>query len=168
MMMLLPSVLAVSSETAQPRDTTVAASARSATASISDNMDFLYTVKCRGCHQTSGEGTATDYDFIPPLKDFIGNFLSIPGGRSYLVRVPGVYQANLTDQQTADMLNYIIGRYAGMSLTDSAFEAFTAAEIAALKMAGPIRDVVGQRRMLLGDMAAAGLSNSDTAAGMYQ
>ena len=55
----------------------------------------LYALHCMGCHQRHGEGHGT----VPELRGFVGNFLKVPGGREFLVQVPGVAQSGLTDDE---------------------------------------------------------------------
>ena len=42
------------------------------------------------------------------MKDFLGNFLSVEGGREFLIRVPGVANAPLSDTAIAELLNWTL------------------------------------------------------------
>lgn len=46
-----------------------------------------YKLKCQGCHRPDGSGDDTSN---PPMRDMVARFLSVPGGREFLGRVPGV------------------------------------------------------------------------------
>jgi len=67
-----------------------------------------YQLQCAGCHRDSGEGSAAND--TPRMQGFVGNFLKVPGGREFLVRVPGISQSALNDQQIADLLNWLLAR----------------------------------------------------------
>ena len=53
-----------------------------------------YMLKCQGCHRPDGSG---DDQSAPPLRGVVARFLTVPGGREFLGRVPGVATANLDD-----------------------------------------------------------------------
>ena len=67
-----------------------------------------YQLQCAGCHRDHGEGSAAND--TPRRQGFVGNFLRVPGGREFLVRVPGISQSALNDQQIADLLNWLLAR----------------------------------------------------------
>ncbi len=58
-----------------------------------------YMLNCQGCHATDGRGL----NDIPTMADFVGNFLSVDGGRAYLVQVPGSANSLLSDQDLANV-----------------------------------------------------------------
>lgn len=64
-----------------------------------------YALNCQGCHQFDGSGMG---DRVPAMKGFVANFLSVPGGREYLTRVPGVTGAALDDEALAKVMNYVL------------------------------------------------------------
>ncbi len=41
----------------------------------------------------------------------VSRFLTVEGGRQYLVRVPGVAFSNLSDAEVADLLNWMLERF---------------------------------------------------------
>jgi hypothetical protein len=62
----------------------------------------------QGCHRPDGsgsEGTA------PSLAGTVAKFLSVPGGREYLGRVPGVATSPLSDKDLAEVLNWMLWRF---------------------------------------------------------
>lgn len=64
-----------------------------------------YTMHCQGCHKDDGSGQP---GFVPELKGSVAKFLAVPGGREYLVRVPGTAQSMLSDAEAADVLNWMV------------------------------------------------------------
>ncbi|MCY1338727.1 hypothetical protein D9M69_245920 [compost metagenome] len=91
-----------------------------------------YQLQCAGCHLGDGEGSRAND--TPRMKDFVGNFLKVEGGREFLVRVPGMAQSALSDGQLADLLNWLL-REDGMAGTSmpAEYHAYTAEEVAAIR-----------------------------------
>lgn len=84
-----------------------------------------WTLNCQGCHRLDGtgsEGTA------PSLAGTVAKFLWVPGGREYLLRVPGVATAPLTNEDLAEVVNWMLWRFDKQDLPAS-FQPFTAAEM---------------------------------------
>jgi hypothetical protein len=50
-----------------------------------------YMLQCQGCHLADGSGAP---GAVPDLRGSLGRFLGVPGGREYLVRVPGAAQSS--------------------------------------------------------------------------
>lgn len=92
-------------------------------ASADPRTDYL--LYCRGCHLISGEGVPPD---VPTLIDEIGKIVSIPGGREYIVRVPGVSQSAITDEELAAVLNWVLAELNADTVPDG-FEPYTAREV---------------------------------------
>ncbi|AEB58910.1 hypothetical protein MDS_2879 [Ectopseudomonas mendocina NK-01] len=42
------------------------------------------------------------------MKDFVGNFLKVEGGREFLVRVSGMSQSALNNAQLAGVFNWLL------------------------------------------------------------
>ena len=72
-----------------------------------------YMLMCQGCHLQDGSGTP---EKVPALKDEVGRFLQVTGGREYLIQVPGTSQSALTDQEVAAVLNWILKNFSGAEL----------------------------------------------------
>ena len=49
-----------------------------------------YLLQCRGCHGPDGAGAP---GAAPSFRGQVGRFLAVPGGREYLIRVPGTAQS---------------------------------------------------------------------------
>jgi mono/diheme cytochrome c family protein len=79
--------------------------------------DFL--LSCAGCHKLDASGSAT----VPSLRG-VDRLLAKPGGRDYVLRVPGVASAPLSDERLAALLDWVF-----VSFGNHAAPQFTAAEV---------------------------------------
>jgi len=84
-----------------------------------------YILHCSGCHKFDGAGL--EDKGIPALKDQIGYYLRLDAGRAFLMQVPGLLSAGMSDQRAADVTNYVVLRFAGGSMPEH-FVPYTAAE----------------------------------------
>jgi mono/diheme cytochrome c family protein len=85
-----------------------------------------WTLNCQGCHRLDGtgsEGTA------PSLAGTTAKFLWAPGGREYLIRVPGVATSPLSSEDLAEVVNWMLWRFDKEHMPRN-FQPFTAAEVA--------------------------------------
>jgi hypothetical protein len=103
-----------------------------------------YMLHCRGCHLADGTGSP---GAVPSLTGRIGRFLWVPGGREYLVRVPGSAQSPLSDASLAGVLNWMIQEF-GPATVARDFVPFDAEEVARYR-SPPLTDVEELRRDLL-------------------
>lgn len=108
----------------------------------------LYALRCMGCHQRDGTGMRT----VPKLLDFVGNFLRVPGGREFLVQVPGVAQSSLSDAEVAAVLNWLVTAYSPDQLPAD-FQPYSGEEVARYRP-GRLIDVDPVRAQLVADMRA--------------
>ncbi|HVA39872.1 MAG TPA: c-type cytochrome [Candidatus Binataceae bacterium] len=86
----------------------------------------LYTLNCWGCHKPRAEGIPGT---VPRLADSMADFLHVPGGREYLVEVPGVAASTLSDAEIAQVLNWLLFTFNKAEMPAD-FKPYTAAEIA--------------------------------------
>lgn len=93
-----------------------------------------YMLKCQGCHQPQGGG---DMRHTPPLAGTVARFLSVPGGREFLGRVPGVATTDLDDRRLAQLLNWTLYRF-DRDHIPADFKPYSAKEIGGLRKA-PLR-----------------------------
>jgi hypothetical protein len=100
-----------------------------------------WTLNCQGCHRPDGTGSAGT---TPSLAGTVGRFLSVPGGREYLGRVPGVATSPLSNADLSELMNWILWRFDKDHLPAN-FQPFTAAEIGQLRIA-PLRLEASQMR----------------------
>ncbi|WP_433766474.1 cytochrome C [Pseudomonas putida] len=118
-----------------------------------------YQLQCAGCHLGDGSGSAAND--TPRMKGFVGNFLKVPGGREFLVRVPGMSQSALNNAQLADLLNWLMREdgMAGKSMPEH-YQPYTADEVAALR-AKTMLNLPGTRGELIKAMRAQGIAIDD-------
>ena len=90
-----------------------------------DDAQARYLLHCRGCHLANGSGVAPD---VPTLVDEIGRLVASPAGREYVVRVPGVSQSALDDEDLAVVLNWILETFNADTLPAD-FRSYSAGEI---------------------------------------
>jgi Cytochrome c len=91
---------------------------------FAESPEQLYMLNCWGCHRPRGEGIPGT---APPLKG-AADFLRVPGGRVYLIEVPGVSLSALGDAQVAAVMNWILNSFSEKVPHD--FSPYTAQEIA--------------------------------------
>lgn len=104
-----------------------------------------YILHCQGCHLPDGSATPGG---VPALRGQVATFLSIPGGREYLVRVPGTAQAPLPDARVAALLDWLVREFDAENLPAD-FAPYTAEEVGRAR-ARPLADAEAERRRLLG------------------
>ncbi len=110
--------------------------------------DVLYALHCMGCHRSDGAGTPGK---VPPLKDSMGRFLLVPGGREFLVRVPGTAQSSLTDAQVAAVLNWMLSEFSPGEVPRG-FAPYTEHEVSRIRV--PLTSVTPVREALLAEIDA--------------
>ena len=103
-----------------------------------------YVLECRGCHGARGEGAPGS---VPSLAQG-ARFLATPRGRAYLVRVPGVAGAQLSDARLAALLNWMLRELASDPPAPDGFAPYTASEVAR-ERAHPLRDPLAEREPAL-------------------
>jgi hypothetical protein len=111
-----------------------------------------WALNCQGCHRLDGTGSDAT---APGLAGIVAKFLWVPGGREYLVRVPGVATSPLPDADLAEVMNWMLWRFDREHLPSN-FEPFTAAEMGPLR-SHPLRlEAAAMRRDLLSKAEASG------------
>jgi len=100
---------------------------------------------CQGCHLEDGRGFPQRG--VPALNGFVGNFLQVPGGREYLVQVPGAAQSELSDERLAEVLNWMLRTFSPAQLPAD-FRPYTASEVGRLRKS-PLVEVAPVRGELL-------------------
>jgi hypothetical protein len=93
-----------------------------------------YQLKCQGCHRPDGSGDAHSN---PPMRGIVARFLSVPGGREFIGRVPGVATVDLPDDRLANLVNWTIYRFDREHVPTS-FRPYSADEIGRLRQ-NPLR-----------------------------
>jgi len=62
------------------------------------------------------------------MRNFVGSFLAVPGGRDFLVQVPGSANSPLSDADLAELLNWILTTMSAEQLGND-FQYYTATEV---------------------------------------
>ena len=114
-----------------------------------------YILHCQGCHLVDGAGTAGK---VPALKNEVGRFLHVPGGREFLIQVPGSSQSALTDAEVAAVLNWILENFSSGQLPAD-FVPYTATEISRYRQP-PLADVSAVRANLMNQISNSGMGTA--------
>jgi len=80
---------------------------------IQADPEVDYLLHCSGCHMPDGTGLP---QVVPTLHDVIGRIVAEPEGRSYIVRVPGVSQAPVSDTKLTEVLNWMLLEFSSNTL----------------------------------------------------
>ncbi len=83
----------------------------SATTNASPKSDYM--IHCMGCHDLSGQGIPPE---VPAFDATLGNIVGKPGGRAYLIQVPGASQSPLDDERLAKVLTWLLRQFVGDDL----------------------------------------------------
>ena len=86
---------------------------------------IAYMLHCGGCHLADGRSNPPE---VPDLRNELGKIVSIPGGRDYLVRVPGASQAPVSDEELAHIINWVLKNFNADTLPDN-FSPLTGDEV---------------------------------------
>ncbi len=89
-----------------------------------------YLEGCGGCHGIQGTSAL---GLVPQLRDRVGWFLCTPVGRDYIVQLPDVAFAGMSDRELADVLNFMMFQLGGASVPKTA-QPYTAAEVGRLRV----------------------------------
>ncbi|MHC8285971.1 cytochrome C [Pseudomonas sp. XS1P51] len=118
-----------------------------------------YQLQCAGCHLGNGMGSPAND--TPRMAGFVGNFLKVPGGREFLVRVPGMSQSALNNAQLAELLNWLMREdgMAGNSMPAN-YQPYSAEEVSALRQETML-NLPGTRAELIKAMRAKGIAIDD-------
>ena len=88
-----------------------------------------YMLHCEGCHLPEAVGWP---GLVPSLRGDYGRIAGVPGGRDYLMRVPGAADAPMTSAALAAVLNWLMDTY-NADTRPTGFQPFTAAEVEAVR-----------------------------------
>jgi len=106
-----------------------------------------YMIHCQGCHVPDGSGFVGR---VPDLRATLPLFLSVEGGREFLIQVPGSSQSALSDVRLAGVLNWIIKSFSnGAPLTS--FVPYKTTDITAVRSIR-LDDVFATRNALIGHL----------------
>ncbi len=88
-----------------------------------------YQLRCMGCHLADGSGQPGR---VPSMRRSLVLFSASPEGRDYVIRVPGVAQSPLSDEDTAALLNWMARNLSDLKVPPS-FVDYSEAEIHRLR-----------------------------------
>lgn len=103
-----------------------------------------WILQCQGCHRADASGTA---ETTPAMNGVLAKFLWVDGGREFLIRVPGVSTAPLSDQALARLVNWTLWTFDPQHMPDD-FEPFRAEEVGVLRKK-PLRVNTDEKRAAL-------------------
>ena len=109
----------------------------------SSRAEVNYMINCQGCHSKDGSGVAE----VPTMKGYLANFLKVPGGREFLVRVPGSANAPLNNVELAETLNWMLNTFSKGQLRED-FLPYSADEVGKFRENALI-DVISARTSLV-------------------
>ena len=131
----------------------VPAAADAPSAAITRTARAHYLLHCAGCHGLDGAGSPAAQ--VPDMRR-LGDFLRVPGGRSFVLKVPGVMGSGLGDAEVAAVTNWVLGTLAGPSVPPGT-EPFSADEVAHARRQ-PLLDVAAARRGIVQQARSQGLT----------
>ena len=85
-----------------------------------------FQLQCMGCHHADGAG---DEGRVPSVRRTLVLLSTFPDGRDFVLRVPGVAQAPLSDAEVATLLNWMARNLSDVALP-AGYVDYTAAEVA--------------------------------------
>ncbi len=103
-----------------------------------------FQLQCMGCHHADGAG---EEGRVPSVRRTLVPFSSSAEGRDFVMRVPGVAQAPLSDADIAALLNWMVRNLSDVPLP-AAFADYTADEVGRARHR-PLPAVRDTRAMLL-------------------
>lgn len=114
--------------------------------SLADDVQarLNYTLHCRGCHLADGRGAP---EAVPDFSVNMAHYLHTEGGREYVVQVPGAANAPLSDEQLADVINWIYGNLPVGEIVGE-YQPFSSEEVASYRQI-PLVNVQESRKVLL-------------------
>lgn len=110
-----------------------------------------FLLHCSGCHGANGAGVGS----VPDLRGNLGHFLAAPEGRRFVLQVPGVANARMSDADLAQLANWMVRRFAPDTMPED-FRPYDADEVRAARGAVPA-DVAGERRRVVAALRERGL-----------
>jgi hypothetical protein len=84
-----------------------------------------FQLNCMGCHLADGSG---EPGRVPSIRRSLVLFSATPLGREFVIRVPGVAQSPLSDEDIAALLNWLARNLSDLPLPSS-FADYSAAEV---------------------------------------
>jgi cytochrome c553 len=108
-----------------------------------------WMLSCQGCHRADATGTPQT---TPTMAGVVARFLQVPGGREYLVQVPGVATAALSDADLAEVVNWSLARFDAANVPAD-FKPYTPAEVGQLRRKPLRAEAMAVRASMIARMA---------------
>lgn len=89
-----------------------------------------YLERCGGCHGIQGGSAPRE---VPTIRGRMRYFLCTAEARAYLIRLPAIANASLSDAALADLMNFVVFDLGGAQDLAPSTETFTAREVGALR-----------------------------------
>jgi mono/diheme cytochrome c family protein len=119
--------------------------AAAAPATADERARMNYMLHCMGCHGETGHGLEGK---VPSMHDTLAMLSRSADGRYYVLRVPGVTQSTLSDEDLAAVLNWSLREFSDAGPLENV-PPFTSAEVAEARTQ-PLLDVMATRERALG------------------
>jgi hypothetical protein len=103
-----------------------------------------YQLQCMGCHRADGSGEAGR---VPSVRRSLALLSTIPEGRDFVIRVPGVAQSPLSNEETAALLNWMLKNLSDLQIPAGVAD-YSAAEVQRSR-GSPLAEVKTLRARLL-------------------
>ena len=103
-----------------------------------------YQLQCMGCHRADGSGEAGR---VPSVRRSLALLSTIPEGRDFVIRVPGVAQSPLSNEETAALLNWMLKNLSDLQVPAGVAD-YSAAEVQRSR-GSPLAEVKTLRARLL-------------------
>lgn len=110
-----------------------------------DRASKNYIINCQGCHLSGGEGSDGG---APSMVGVVANFLNAPGGREFLLRVPGVATTALKSDAVAEMMNWLIYEFDAEHVPAD-FKPFTTQEVQMRRKKPYVQEAAKIRKQLV-------------------
>ena len=117
----------------------------SLSANATEPVRVDYMLNCQGCHLPDGSGFP-ERD-VPAIKNHLGKFLLVEGGREFLIQVPGAAQSDLPDKQLTRLINWMLTTFSPSEIPEN-FNPYSVAEVRELRKK-PLINVAAIRQNLL-------------------
>ncbi len=105
----------------------------------------MWMLNCQGCHRADGGGTGSQ---VPAMPGIVARFLTVPGGREYLIRVPGVATSPLTDVALAVLVNWMLEKFDPENIPAD-YTPYNPEEVSSLRKLGAYGEEAGAIRASL-------------------
>lgn len=104
-------------------------------------------IHCMGCHGEQGEGFKEQ---VPSMRGTLARLATLPDGRSFLLRVPGVSRSSLDAERMAEVLNWTLREFSAAETLRS-IPPFTADEVTSARSRPLVEVSLTRARVLRGE-----------------